>query len=158
MDFYTNNPLAKESCIVVAVPQTLPKLLHDPDSCYARVNGVPIKGICKFVSLYQINYIGALANFDEPWHGRIQLFFKVQNPADNLEIDTEAYEINIYNDANMTYGVDRLKDALYPAIGCDYPCNSCPKEDRRYCQSCLPPKEDYTIQPPQFLLYHGLSK
>lgn len=158
LDFHTNNPLTKESCIVVAVPKTLPKLLHDPDSCHLRANGVPIKSVCKFVGPYQINYEAALANFEEPWHGRIQLFFKVQNPADNLDIDTRAYEINIYTDANMTYGVDHLKDVLYPAIGCDYPCNSCSKTDRKYCQSCLPPKAHYTIQPPQFLLYHSLSK
>lgn len=80
--FDTNNPLPSKATIVVAVPQTLPKLFADVNTCYMKVNGLKLENVCIFND-YDITFVGAFEKYSEAYTGRIQLFFKVQNPKDN---------------------------------------------------------------------------
>lgn len=69
--------------------------------------------------------------------GRIELNFKILNPADNEDLKAEPYKISIYDDASMLYGVDRLDEFFYPMMGCEYPCNTCLSDDPFHCTTCL---------------------
>ena len=155
--FQTNNPLPNTTAIVVAVPTTLPKLYTDPASCWIQVNGVKITDVCKFQG-YQIVFENAFTKFKVASEGKIQLFFKTQNPPDNRVIQSQAYALNIFDSSELIYGVDKLISegigALYPRLGCDRPCKTCSTTDPQWCTECLPPDPGAPQPPPQFL-HHG---
>jgi hypothetical protein len=135
LEFNTNNLLPAGTSILVGVPKTLPQLYYEPNSCYLKIENKRYDDVCTFND-YDITYSGAFANYTS-FNGTIQLFFKVQNPANNSEISSQAFTITIFDSEEKLYGIDILEGVLYPNIDCDYPCKTCRTSDRRYCESCL---------------------
>lgn len=145
LSFDTNNDLPLNASIIVQVPQKIPKIYKEVASCWAVLNNVPVYNKCYFFgdSIFYRDLFSAYKdnpNF-KAFTGRIELRFKILNPADNEDLKVNAYDISIYDDANVEFGIDELKDTLLPMLGCEYPCKTCSPSDPYHCTSCLPSKK-----------------
>lgn len=60
--FDTFNPLGNKTAILVTVPQTLPTLFRDTETCYMKLNGFTLKNVCKF-SGYDITFAGGFSAY-----------------------------------------------------------------------------------------------
>ena len=109
------------------------------DKCFIKLRGVKQESVCTFDGSYII-YKGAFTDLATKFTGKIELFFLSLNPKDNQEISKFPYKINIYDDADMKYGIDELDEAIYPILGCSYPCQECLQSNPDYCTACIPKK------------------
>jgi hypothetical protein len=137
--FDTNNPLPVSSAIGISVPYKIPRVLRESSECYVLLNDVRIDDRCSF-SGRTISIIALFEAYEARFVGRIELNFKILNPADNEDLKAGPYRVNIYDDETMFYGIDKLDDVLYPILGCEYPCGTCLSTDPFHCTSCLTEK------------------
>ena len=61
-------------------------------------------------------------------------FATVTNPA---TATTENLQVCTYTDSTTTYIIDQDLTSLTPSLQCNYPCLTCPDNDKNFCQSCL---------------------
>lgn len=127
------------------MPSTLQRLYTSTSDCYAKLDGILVQDVCQ-IKNSQVAYRNAFKQFTGGFRGRVELHFKTKNPYDNQYIRTIPYQVVLYDSSDIAYGIDELKDFLYPSIGCEYPCKTCRPSNPRHCTSCLP-----QATAPQFL-------
>lgn len=142
--------------IIVLVPLKIPEVYKEISECYIVLNNIRVNKVCYFIGRQILfkRFIYDLYKDEGPgfkFIGTIELNFKIKNPDDNENIKKNAYQISIYDDENIKYGIDELKDYLMPMLGCEYPCRECLPSDPYHCTACLPSKNA-----PQFL-YWGVD-
>jgi hypothetical protein len=98
--------------IIVLVPQKIPQIYFDEEECYVVLNNIRVNNVCSFIGRQILfkEFIFSLYE-EEPdfkFIGTIELNFKIKNPKDNENIKKNAYQISIYDDSDIKYGIDEL--------------------------------------------------